>query len=66
LKRDGKRGQGQFILFEGLTGEGSFTAKKDKKGKKGAKNIKVFLPLLALLVCFCFSSAFQAHAPNRA
>jgi hypothetical protein len=54
--------QGLFILLEGLTGEGSFTARTDKKGKKGQKDVKMFLPLLALLVRSCFSSAFQGHA----
>jgi hypothetical protein len=38
--------QGLFILLEGLTGEGSFTAKTDKKGKKGRKDLDVSCPFL--------------------
>jgi hypothetical protein len=53
------------LLLNGLDGRGGLRAKKDKKGKKGAKNSHVFLPLFALLVRFCFSSAFQSHALNR-
>jgi hypothetical protein len=51
------------MLLEGLTGEGSFRAKTDKKDKKGQETPKAFLPLLALLVRFCFSSAFPHRAP---
>jgi hypothetical protein len=36
--------------------------KKGQEGQEGAKNAQVFLPLLALLVLSCFSSAFQAQA----
>jgi hypothetical protein len=40
-------------------------AKKDKKGKKGQKHLHVFLPLLALLVLFCFSKGSPSRTPRE-
>jgi hypothetical protein len=31
------------MLLEGLMGEGSFRARKDKKGKKGQRDVREFL-----------------------
>jgi hypothetical protein len=54
--------QGLFMLLEGLTGEGSFTAKTDKKGKKGQKPLRPFCPFLPFLSFLFFKSLLSSRA----